>query len=123
MDLSVLDYIRALFPLTPTNSSAYDSLNVRLEGADLKTVYVKCKVLPGLFESEYYVLVNGSSSAYVTQSNVKTKKKPEHGTEIDGQVLAYLIQEEKHRSLIELSGEAVVGGLRTWIPNEMLALA
>ena len=87
----------------------------------MKTVYVKCKVLPGLFETEYYVLVNGSSSAYVIRTSVKTKKKPEHGVEIDGQVLAYLIEQEKSRSLIELSGEAVVGGLRTWIPNEMLA--
>ena len=89
----------------------------------MKTVYVKCKVLPGLFDSEYYVLVNGSSSAYVVQSSVKTSKKPQHGTEIDGQVRAYLIQQEKNRSLVELSGEAVVGGLRTWIPNEMLAFA
>jgi hypothetical protein len=89
----------------------------------LKTVYVKCKVLPGLFDSEYYVLVNGSSSAYVIRNNVKTSQRPEHGIEIDGQVLAYVIQQEKNRSLIELSGEAVVGGLRTWIPNEMLALA
>ena len=89
----------------------------------MKTVYVKCKVLPGLFDTEYYVLVNGSSSAYVIQSNVKTNAKPAHGMEIDGQVQAYLIQQEQNRSLIELSGEAVVGGLRTWVPNDMLALA
>jgi len=89
----------------------------------LKTVYVKYKVLPGLFDTEYYVLVNGSSSAYVIQSNVKTNAKPAHGMEIDGQVQAYLIQQEQNRSLIELSGEAVVGGLRTWVPNDMLALA
>ena len=87
----------------------------------MKTIYVKCKVLPGLFDTEYYVLVNGSSSAYVIRSSVKTKAKPEHGTEIDGQVEAYLIQQDQNRSLIELSGEAVVGGLRTWVPNHMLA--
>jgi hypothetical protein len=89
----------------------------------LKTAYIKCKVLPGLFDTEYYVLVNGSSSAYVTRSNVKISKDPKHGSEIDGQVLAYIIEQENNRSLIELSGEAVVGGLRTWIPNEMLASA
>ena len=89
----------------------------------MKTVYVKCKVLPGLFDTEYYVFVNGSSSAYVIRSSVKTNAKPEHGTEADGQVEAYLIQEDQNRSLIELSGEAVVGGLRTWVPNDMLALA
>lgn len=89
----------------------------------MKIVYVKCKVLPGLFETEYYVLVNGSSSAYVIQSSVKTNERPKHGSEIDGQVQAYLIQEDKNRSLIELSGEAVVGGLRTWVPNDILAVA
>lgn len=89
----------------------------------MKIVYVRCKVLPGLFDTEYYVLVNGSSSAYVIRSSVKTSAKPQHGTEIDGQVQAYLIQEDKNRSLIELSGEAVVGGLRTWVPNEILAVA
>jgi len=102
----------------------YSSLSFRLLGeGGLKTVYVRCKVLPGLFDTELYVLVNGSSSAYVIRSNVKTNAKPQHGSEIDGQVQAYLIQEEQNRSLIELSGEAVVGGLRTWVPNEMLAIA
>ena len=89
----------------------------------MKTAYVKCKVLPGLFDTEYYVLVNGSSSAYVIRSNVKINKAPAHGVEIDGQVFAYVIDQDKNRSLIELSGEAVVGGLRTWIPNEMFAPA
>lgn len=89
----------------------------------MKIVYVRCKVLPGLFDTEYYVLVNGSSSAYVIKSSVKTHADPRHGTEIDGEVQAYLIQEDKNRSLIELPGEAVVGGLRTWVPNDILAVA
>ena len=92
-------------------------------GARLKTVYVRCKVLPGLFDTEYYVLVNGSSSAYVIRSNFKIAQPPRHGAEIEGQVLAYVINQEKNRSLIELSGEAVVGGLRTWVPNDLLAFA
>jgi hypothetical protein len=111
-----------LFSLTPTNCGGITSLDIRLE-AILNTVYVKCKVLPGLFDTEYYVLVNRSSSAYVIRSSVKTSKEPEHGIEIDGQVLAYVIEQDKNRSLVELPGEAVVGGLRTWIPNEMLAVA
>ena len=89
----------------------------------MNTIYVRCKVLPGLFDTELYVLINGSSSAYVTRTSVKTTGTPKHGVEVDGQVLAYIISQEKDRSLIELPGEAVVGGLRSWVPNEMLASA
>ena len=85
--------------------------------------YVRCKVLPGLFDTELFVLVNGSSSAYVTRHNVKISEAPKHGTEIDGQVLVYIVDQEKDRSLVEVSGEPVVGGLRTWVPNEFLASA
>ena len=84
--------------------------------------YVSCKVLPGLFETELYVLINGSTSAYVTRQDVRVSGGPlEHGKQVDGQVLAYVINKERDRSLIEVTGEAVVGGLRTWVPNEMLA--
>jgi hypothetical protein len=87
----------------------------------LTTIYVRCKVLPGLFESELYVLINGTSAAYVTRNNVrKISATPKHGEQVDAQVLAYIINREETRSLIELPGEAVVGGLRTWVPNEML---
>ena len=89
----------------------------------MSTTYVRCKILPGLFEGEFYVLINGSSSAYVTRANVIAKGIPRHGAEVDGQVLAYIISQQGDRSLIELSGEAVVGGLRTWVPNALLASA
>lgn len=89
----------------------------------MSTTYVRCKVLPGLFEGELYVLINGSSSAYVTQSNVKADGIPTHGAEVDGKVFAYIISQKDDRSLIEVSGEAVVGGLRTWVPNTLLASA
>jgi hypothetical protein len=84
-------------------------------------MYVRCKVLPGLFDSELYVLINGLSSAYVTHNSVKISGTPKHGVEVDGQVLVYVVSKERDRSLVEVSGEAVVGGLRTWVPNEMLA--
>lgn len=89
----------------------------------MKVVFVRCKVLPGLFDTEFYVLINGSSSAYVARDNVKMKDAPKHGVEVDGQVLAYIVNQEQSRSLVEVAGEAVVGGLRTWVPNEMLASA
>jgi len=89
----------------------------------LRTTYVRCKVLPGLFDNEWYVLVNGSSSAYVSRYSVKIEGAPRHGVEVDGQVLVYVVSQEKDRRLIEVSGEPVVGGLRTWVSNGMLASA
>lgn len=99
------------------------AIQVFFPEAELKQVFVRCKVLPGLFDTEFYVLVSRSSSAYVAQRNVKLGKSPELGQEVDGQVLAYLINQERTRSLVELPGEPVVGGLRTWVPNEMVAAA
>ncbi len=89
----------------------------------MKPIYVQCKVLPGLFESELFVLINGSSSAYVTRNSVKIDATPKHGVQVDGYVLVYVVSEERDRSLVEVSGEPVVGGLRTWVPNGMLASA
>jgi hypothetical protein len=91
------------------------------KGARLKTAYVRCKVLPGLFDTEFYVLLNGSSAAYVSRSNVKVLSVPHHGSQVDGQVFAYIINRRSDESLVELSGEPVVGGLRTWVPNALLA--
>lgn len=90
----------------------------------MKTAYIKCKVLPGLFETEYYVLVNGSSAAYVGRRNVRVSGVPRHGSQLDGSVLVYVINRKSDKSLVELTGgEPVVGGLRTWVPNEELLAA
>ena len=86
------------------------------------TVFVKCKVLPGLFDTEFYILIN-SSSAYVNQANVKFEGTVKQGAEIDGKVFAYVIQQNKDHSLIELSGEPIVGGLRTWVANTQIDAA
>jgi hypothetical protein len=87
----------------------------------MKTAYVQCSVLPGLFDTELYVLVNGSSAAYVNRNSVKIKADPQHGVQVDGEVFAYIINQRDDQSLVELTGEPVVGGLRTWVPNAMLA--
>ena len=42
----------------------------------MSEAYISCKVLPGLFDNEYYVLVNGSSAYYVHRSNVKVTVSP-----------------------------------------------
>ncbi|HEV2991058.1 MAG TPA: hypothetical protein VG759_21645 [Candidatus Angelobacter sp.] len=86
------------------------------------TKYVRCRVSLGLFGTELYVVV-GDSSAFVDGSNVKVTKPPEQGKEVDGVVLAYVVKEEMERALIELPGQAVVGGLRTWVPKQLLASA
>ena len=82
------------------------------------TKYVRCRVSLGLFRTELYVIV-GDSSAFVDGSNVKVAKAPEQGKEVEGIVLAYVVKEEPERALIELPGQAVVGGLRTWVPKQM----
>jgi|GEM_PF-7039651 len=88
----------------------------------MKTYYVRCKVSPGFFGNEVYVVV-GNSSAFVDQSNVKLDHVLEKGKQIDGKVLAYIVAEEAGRALVELPGQAVVGGLRTWVPRDRYASA
>jgi hypothetical protein len=84
------------------------------------TYYVRCRVSPGYFGNEFYVVV-GDSSAFVDRFNVKVDRTPEGGHEVDGQVLAYLVSEEPDRALVELPGQPVVGGLRTWVSRSLLA--
>jgi hypothetical protein len=86
------------------------------------TIYVRCRISRGFFGNEYYVIV-GDSSAFVDYSNVKFESTPEKGKQVEGKVLAYVIAEEPERALVELPGQAVVGGLRTWVPKKMFATA
>ena len=87
-----------------------------------KTLYVTCTVSQGIFESEFYISIK-DSSAYVDRVNVLVTEDPRNGDEIQGRVIAYLIEEEGDRALIELPGEPVVGGLRAWVPKADLASA
>ena len=79
-----------------------------------KLGYVNCRVSLGFFETEYYVVVN-ESSAYVDRNNVFVDHVPPRNKEIDGKVLAYVVDEKADRALVEIPGQAVVGGLRTWV--------
>jgi hypothetical protein len=83
--------------------------------------YARCQVLPGTFESEFYIIV-GDVSALVDKRSVKTDN-PVNGVEVAGTVLVSLIEEKSDKALIELPGLPVVGGLRTWVPKETLAAA
>ena len=84
------------------------------------SIYVRCRVSQGFFGNEFYVVV-GDSSAFVDHSKVKFEGSPEKGKQVEGKVLAYIVTEEPERALVELPGQAVVGGLRTWVPREMFA--
>jgi hypothetical protein len=84
--------------------------------------FVRCKVSLGFFDTEFYVVI-GDSSVFVDRQNVTITKMPERGSETEGEVRAYLVTEAKDRALIELPGEPVVGGLRTWIPKSLFSTA
>ncbi len=77
--------------------------------------YIRCKILPGLFETELYVSVLGSS-VYVDKSVVRVIRDPQGDEPGEGMVLAYLVKWAGDKVLVELTGEPVTGGLRTWIP-------
>jgi len=82
---------------------------------------VRCKVSRGFFRGELLVIVAGSS-AYVNRDNVKTTGDPASG-EVDGLVSAYVIKRRGDEALIELPGQPVVGGARTWVPTSFLSAA
>lgn len=98
---------------------------VKERATPMSTVYIRCEVYPGLFESEWYVLVNHSAAYHVHRDDVKiVKGTPEQGKAAQGEVRAYLINREAERALVQLPGEAAVGGLRTWVENaDLLQIA
>ncbi|MFZ0314842.1 MAG: hypothetical protein WAL85_19220 [Candidatus Korobacteraceae bacterium] len=87
-----------------------------------KSIYVMCRVSRGFWDSEFYVVV-GDSAVFVNRDNVRVEQVPDTNTEVDGQVLALVIQQEPDKFLVELPGEPVIGGLRSWVPRTALATA
>src|SRR5438105_15855411 len=95
-------------PKTPMNNRRVPEMS--------KNLYVTCTVSQGLFDSEFYVVVK-DSSAYVDRVNVQVSRAPHNGDEVEGKVIAYLVEEKNDQALIELPGEPVVGSLRAWVPK------
>ena len=90
----------------------------------MRSAYIACQVFPGLFETEYYVMVNGSSAYYVSRSNVRgVAKTPTADNAVKGEVLGYVIERKSDKTLVQLSGEPVLGGLRTWVSNSAVTTA
>lgn len=85
-----------------------------------KTFYVRCRVARGFWDSEFYVVV-GNTALFVDRGSVEVEKNPESNSDVEGRVLAFLVQQDADRALIELPGEPVVGGLRQWVPFAALA--
>lgn len=84
--------------------------------------YVNCKISPGFFKGEFYVILE-TSSAFVSEESVRFEHAPGETEVVDGQVLAYLVAEEQDKALVQLPGEAAVGGLRSWVPKSTLTAA
>jgi hypothetical protein len=82
--------------------------------------YLACRVLPGLLDSEFYVML-ANASAYVPRSAVRVDAEPSE-SEVEGQLEVIVIERDPHldRTLIEMPGEAVVGNARSWVPNNSL---
>jgi hypothetical protein len=88
----------------------------------LPTIYIRCQVSPGFFGNEFYVLV-GDSSAYVDRSNLRFTALPEDGRLVTAILRASIVKQEPEKALIEIPGQPVIGGLRTWVPKELFVAA
>ena len=88
----------------------------------MSAAYITCEVFPGLFSTEYFVLLH-DSSYYVHRDHVRVSHEPQADSSVVGQVFGYVIDREPGRTLMQLPGEAVVGGLRTWVDNAALTAA
>jgi len=72
----------------------------------------------GFFSSEYYVKLSTGDAYIVDRSNVKVEREPQsRAEEVNGKVVAYVVDQNPSALLVELPGEPVAGGLRTWIPR------
>jgi hypothetical protein len=80
--------------------------------------FVSCLVSMGFFSSEYYVKLSSGDAYIVDRSNVVVEREPQsRAEEIRGKVVAYVVDENASALLVELPGQPVAGGLRTWIPR------
>lgn len=89
----------------------------------MSAAYIVCQVFPGLFDSEYYVTVNGSSAYYVNRNNVVVHGQPTSDHGIEGKVRGYVVESKGDKTLVQLPGEVVVGGLRTWVESSAITAA
>lgn len=82
--------------------------------------FVNCLISPGFFDDEFYINV-GPSSAIVDKDYVDVQVAPRGLTEGSGTVFVYVVERSKDQILIEIPGQSVVGGLRTWVHQNLVA--
>jgi len=82
----------------------------------MATEYVDCVLAAGFFENELYVIL-GDSSAIVSRQDVQVVREPRGQDDGQGKVCVYIVERKADRLLVEIPGQPVVGGLRTWVPN------
>lgn len=83
---------------------------------------VKCFVSLGFHESEFLVAL-ADLLAYVDRRNVNVAVTPQGDRQIEGTVCAYILKEKDEEALVQLPGEMVSGGQRTWISKSLIAAA
>ena len=81
------------------------------------------QVAPGFADTEFYVMVKDGPAAFVNRDLVSVDAQPREGTSVDGRVQVYVIDDTGEDALIELPGEAVVGGLRVRVDRSLLTPA
>ena len=86
----------------------------------MSTEYVDCVLAPGFFEDELYVML-GDSSAIVSRNDVIVEREPQAQNDGQGQICVYIIERKADRVLVEMPGQPVVGGLRTWVRQQRSA--
>jgi hypothetical protein len=64
--------------------------------------------------------VNHSSAYYVSTKNVTLHGVLNADKSVDGLVRGYVVQEAGDKVLVQLPGEAVVGGVRTWVEKQAI---
>jgi hypothetical protein len=89
----------------------------------MSPVYITCKVLPGIFDDECYVMVNGSAAYYINAKLIRLEGKLDPNKAVTAQVKGYLIEKDGAKSLVQLPGEAAVGGVRAWVESEAVVAA
>ncbi len=81
--------------------------------------FITCHVSQGFFGSEFYVRLRNGDAYIVDRADVRVDRVPQSRShEVEGKVFAYVVEEKGSEVLVELSGEPVAGGLRTWVAKD-----
>lgn len=89
----------------------------------MPNILVECKVLPGIFKTEYLISVQPDARFYVDRTDVRVTEQPRGNEAVSGKVLAYLVEYRQETAVIEMTGTPVGGGLRILVPKDITSAA